>query len=139
MTAFISSAPGLHASPHRHLQFGSESGSADGSVQWLLKRNCALAPRQLLTFYASLCAASLAIAGVFWSHGAVLVMPFAGIEMLGVGSALLLYARHAADSELIVWTAIACVGVSIVVHGVTAAPLSRRWLPAGATRWASSG
>ncbi len=40
----------------------------------------------------------------------------------------------AADSELIVWTAIACVGVSIVVHGVTAAPLSRRWLPAEALR-----
>ena len=35
----------------------------------------------------------------------------------------------AADAELVVWTAIACVIVSIVVHGVTAAPLSRRWLP----------
>ena len=101
MTAFISSAPGLHAPPPRHLQFGSESGSADGSLQWLLKRNCALAPRQLLTFYASLCAVSLAIAGLFWSHGAVLVMPFAGLEMLAVGAALLIYARHAADSELI--------------------------------------
>ena len=101
MTAFISSAPGLHAPVPRRLQFGSESGSADGSVQWLLKRNCALAPRQLLTFYASLCAVSLAIAGLFWSHGAVLVMPFAGLEMLAVGAALLLYTRHAADSELI--------------------------------------
>ena len=35
----------------------------------------------------------------------------------------------AADAELIVWTSIACVIVSIVVHGVTATPLSRRWLP----------
>jgi NhaP-type Na+/H+ or K+/H+ antiporter len=33
------------------------------------------------------------------------------------------------DSELIVWTAIACVLASIVVHGVSAAPLSRRLLP----------
>ena len=90
MTAFISPAPGLHAPPPRQLQFGFESGSSDGSVQWLLKRNCALAPRQLLTFYASLCAVSLAIGGVFWSHGAVLVMPFAGLEMLAVGAALLL-------------------------------------------------
>jgi NhaP-type Na+/H+ or K+/H+ antiporter len=35
----------------------------------------------------------------------------------------------AADAELVVWTAIACVIVSILVHGVTASPLSRRWLP----------
>ena len=34
-----------------------------------------------------------------------------------------------AEGELIAWTAIACVGVSIVVHGVTASSLSRRWLP----------
>jgi len=101
MTAFISPAPGLHATPPRQLHFGSVSGSADGSVQWLLKRNCSLAPRQLLAFYASLCAVSLAIAGAFWSQGAVFVMPFAGLEMLAVGSALLLYARHAADGELI--------------------------------------
>lgn len=83
------------------LRFGHESGSAGGSVQWLLKRNCSLAPRQLLAFYASLCLLSLAIAGLFWLRGATLVMPFAGIEMLAIGSALLLYARHAADSEII--------------------------------------
>ncbi|MDP9187720.1 MAG: cation:proton antiporter [Actinomycetota bacterium] len=36
----------------------------------------------------------------------------------------------AADEiETIVWTVIACVAVSIVVHGATAAPLARRWLP----------
>jgi NhaP-type Na+/H+ or K+/H+ antiporter len=33
----------------------------------------------------------------------------------------------AAEQELIVWTGIACVVVSIVVHGVTAGPL-QRWL-----------
>ena len=37
-----------------------------------------------------------------------------------------------ADAKLIAWTAIACVAVSIVVHGVSASPLSRRWLPPGA-------
>jgi len=101
MTAFISPAPGLRATSPRQLHFGSVSGSGDGSVQWLLKRNCSLAPRQLLAFYASLCAVSLVIAGAFWSQGAVLVMPFAGLEMLAVGAALLLYARHAADGEVI--------------------------------------
>ena len=33
------------------------------------------------------------------------------------------------DAEVIVWTAIVCVLVSIVVHGISAAPLSRRLLP----------
>ena len=35
----------------------------------------------------------------------------------------------AEDAQLIVWTAFACVAVSVLVHGVTAAPLSERWLP----------
>ena len=34
-----------------------------------------------------------------------------------------------ADAEVIVWTTFACVLVSVVVHGITATPLSRRWLP----------
>lgn len=101
MSAFISEAPGLRAAPHGPLRIGRESGSAGGSVQWFLKRNCSLAPRQLLAFYASLCMLSLAIAGLFWMRGATLVMPFAGLELLAIGGALLVYARHAADSELI--------------------------------------
>ena len=35
----------------------------------------------------------------------------------------------AGENEVVAWTAIAAVLVSIVVHGITAAPLSRRWLP----------
>ena len=56
-------------------------------MQWLLKRNCSLAPRQLLAFYLSLCALSLAVAPCFWMQGAPLVMPFAGLELLAVGGA----------------------------------------------------
>jgi uncharacterized membrane protein len=101
MSAFISHAPGAFMPPNAPLRFGRESGAADGSMQWLLKRNCSLAPRQLLAFYASLCLLSLSIAGLFWLRGATLVMPFAGIELLSIGTALLLYARHAADREVI--------------------------------------
>lgn len=101
MSAFISYAPARHATSTGPLRFGKESGAAGGSVQWLLKRNCSLAPRQLLTFYASLCVLSLAIAGLFWLRGATLVVPFAGLELIGVGAALLMYARHAADREII--------------------------------------
>ena len=34
-----------------------------------------------------------------------------------------------AEAEIVAWTAIAAVLVSILVHGVTASPLGRRWLP----------
>jgi len=101
MSAFISYAPGYHAPPVRPLRFGTESPADGGSVQWLLRRNCSLAPAQLLAFYASLCVVSLAIAVICWRQGATLVMPFAGAELLAVGSALLAYARHAADRETI--------------------------------------
>jgi sodium/hydrogen antiporter len=33
------------------------------------------------------------------------------------------------EAATVLWTALACVVVSILVHGVTSAPLSRRWLP----------
>jgi uncharacterized membrane protein len=84
------------------LRFGSTAGLGDGSVQWLLRRNCSMTPLQLVAFYLSLCAWSLAIAGAFWWRGATLVMPFASIELLAVGAALFVYARHAGDRERVV-------------------------------------
>lgn len=78
---------------------GSQSHQA---VQWLLKRNCSLSPIQLSWFYASLCLLSLVISAFFWLLGATLVLPFATLELLIVGGALLLYARHASDGERII-------------------------------------
>ena len=86
------------------LRFGSFAGPGDSSVQWLLRRNCSMTPTQLVAFYLSLCAWSLAIAGAFWWRGATLVMPFAGIEILAVGAALLVYARHTGDRERVILT-----------------------------------
>ena len=71
-------------------------------VQWVLKRNCCLSPRQLLRFYASLCVVSLGIAFFFWRMGATMVMPFAVLELTAVAVALVFYARHAGDGEKIV-------------------------------------
>lgn len=79
----------------------SRDDAATSSIEWLLKRNCSLAPSQLLAVYVSLCVISLGIATYFWAHGATLVMPFAWAELLVVGVALIMYARHAADRELI--------------------------------------
>ncbi len=80
------------------LRFGRADPS-DGSVHWLLRRNCSMTPVQLIAFYLSLSAWSLAIAGALWWRGATLVLPFAGIEIIAVGIALYVYARHAADRE----------------------------------------
>lgn len=71
------------------------------ALQWSLQRNCALTPGQLLKFYLGICAVSLGIASLFWFMGAQLVMPFAWLEVLVLGAALLVYARHARDGERI--------------------------------------
>lgn len=68
---------------------------------WLMKRNCSVSPRQFVLFYASLAGFSLAIAAMLMWQGAWLVMPFTGIELLAVGFAFAVYARHAVDYERI--------------------------------------
>lgn len=70
--------------------------------EWLLKRNCSLAPRQLAVIFGALAAVSLGIAAMFATWGAWLVLPFAVIEALALGTAFVVYARHAADYERIV-------------------------------------
>lgn len=88
----------------RTVRFGREvvpPGGATAVMSWHLKRNCSLSPAQLLGFYLLCCVVSLGIAAGFWALGALLVLPFAGLELLALGSALLLYARHACDSESI--------------------------------------
>lgn len=84
------------------LHFGALSGAGERtveSVRWLLRRNCSITPRQMMSIYASICVLSLGIALMFWLRGAALVMPFAGLEVLAVGAALVLYSRHATDRE----------------------------------------
>jgi uncharacterized membrane protein len=71
------------------------------SVSWFLRRNCSVTPAQLGWLYASLCAVSLGVAMFFWFQGAVLVLPFAWLELAAVGAAFLAYSRHAADGERI--------------------------------------
>jgi uncharacterized membrane protein len=70
-------------------------------IHWFLNRNCSVTPTQLGWLYASLCLVSLGIAALFWLKGAVLILPFAGLELAAVGAAFLAYARHAADGERI--------------------------------------
>jgi uncharacterized membrane protein len=81
-------------------RFARELHTPSGVVLlWVLRRNCALSPRQLLAAVVGISAVSLAISLAFWWHGAKLVLPFAGLEVLGLAGAMLAYARHAGDRE----------------------------------------
>jgi uncharacterized membrane protein len=78
------------------------NGVMTRAVQWVMKRNCSFTPKQLLSVYLAVSAIALVIGTVFWWHGAVAVLPFAGVECLVLGIAFLAYARHAADHETLV-------------------------------------
>lgn len=67
--------------------------------QWVLVRNCSLAPCQTLCALGLVAAVSLAVALFFWFFGATLVLPFALLEVAALATALVAYARHAADGE----------------------------------------
>jgi uncharacterized membrane protein len=67
--------------------------------EWLMKRNCSVS--QFVWFYASLVLFSSAIAASVVIRGAWPVLPFTGIELLVVGAAFVIHARHAIDYERI--------------------------------------
>ena len=101
MSATISHPSIIVSAVARPLRFGIESGAGEPSVQWLFRRNCSTTPRQMMAFFAALSLLPLAIASMFWWQGALLVMPFAWLEVAAVGTALLICARHATDRESI--------------------------------------
>lgn len=98
-------------------RFASVSGQG---LQWLLRRNCSVTPVQLVWMYLALCAVSLTIGLWFWQMGAPLVLGFAGLEVVAVGAALWVYARHALDGERIVLQ-----GRSLVVEQAVGGRLER--------------
>lgn len=80
----------------------SATGSAKASkVEWRLKRNCSVTPVQALGFFASLAIVSLLIGLAFWSQGVAFVLVFTVAEVVALGTALLVFARHAADGECV--------------------------------------
>lgn len=110
---------------HPAYQFAQVSGP---SVSWRLQRNCSVTPAQLLAVYLMLCGLSLAIGVFFWLQGAALVLAFAGLELLAVGVAFVVYARHATDGE---W--ISLHGTCLVVERETGgrrerAEFERQWV-----------
>ncbi|WP_297839845.1 DUF2244 domain-containing protein [Pseudomonas sp.] len=66
---------------------------------WLLKRNCAVTPQQFLGFYLFLATISFSVAAVVALSGAWMVLIFSALELVAVGIAFVVYARHAVDYE----------------------------------------
>jgi uncharacterized membrane protein len=92
---------GASAVPDFVFRFATVQGQA---IHWFLGRNCSVTPAQLGWLYLSLCLVTLGIGTFFWFQGAVLVLPFAWLELAAVGIAFAVYARHAADREHILLT-----------------------------------
>ena len=66
-----------------------------------LKRNCSISPAGLAGVFAALACVVVAIGAGFAVAGAWLVLPFAGLEVLLLGWAYVVYARREADYERI--------------------------------------
>lgn len=92
-------APSWPAAPFGRQLLELGTSGMPGAVRWRLRRNCSISPSQLGLVYVSLCLVSLTIGGFFLAQGAPWVLVFAGAELLALGVALLVYARHAADRE----------------------------------------
>lgn len=70
-------------------------------VEWKLKRNCSVTPMQMCGVLVLLGGVSLFVAAFFWMQGATLVLPFAVLEVLALATAVVVFAKHAADVERI--------------------------------------
>jgi uncharacterized membrane protein len=81
----------------RELAFREERGG----FSLTLKRNCSISPSGLACVFVALAVVVLAIGAGFALLGAWLILPFAGLEVLLLGGAFVLQARHATDYERI--------------------------------------
>jgi uncharacterized membrane protein len=111
--------------PNFGFRFATVSGQ---QIHWRLLRNCSVTPVQLGWLYLSLCVVSLGIAAGFWLAGATMVMPFAWLELLAVGVAFLVYARHATDGERIVLQGSQLVVEQTNAGRVERAEFNREWV-----------
>lgn len=96
---------------------------------WYTKRNCSFTPRQVAYFYLSMFIFSSFIAAYFLLHGVWMILIFTVIELMVLGIALIVYARHALDYE-----AIAVNGTSLMVEKNIGGKLERHEFN---TRWAT--
>ncbi|MFZ9812251.1 MAG: DUF2244 domain-containing protein [Burkholderiaceae bacterium] len=80
---------------------GQTVPGTNASCKWVLRRNLAMSPTQLLAIYLSLSFVSLGIALVWSALGQWIILPYAILECLALGVAFVLYCRHAQDRECV--------------------------------------
>lgn len=80
------------------------STDTPAKVEILIRPNRSLSASAMLALAAAVALVLFAVGFGFWLFGAVLVLPFAGLEALLVGVVFWLLYRHRADYELIVVT-----------------------------------
>ncbi|MBK9135450.1 MAG: DUF2244 domain-containing protein [Betaproteobacteria bacterium] len=115
------------------LRFGREvalthARGATRALQWHLRRNSSITPRQMLSAYALLCTLSLAVALGFWIGGARVVLAFTGFELMLIGAAMALFARHAGDRETLTLVGRSLLVERSVAERVERAAFSADWL-----------
>ncbi len=84
------------------MQYRWSYATDQGTHQWVMKRNCAMSPRQLGCWFGSLAVFSLLLAAFLVANGAWLVVPFTLIEIAALGVVFVWWGRHATDYERIV-------------------------------------
>ena len=78
----------------------SREDSGDG-FRIVLSPNCSISWRELVLFYLFTCVVAIAIGLFFTLQGMWLVLPFSGLEMLALGTALYLTSRKVYRKEVI--------------------------------------
>lgn len=79
----------------------SECDATESTCRIVIRPNCSLSSSGALLFFGSIAFVSLTIASVLAWQGAWLVLPFAGLELAGLGAALLVIRRDALQWEVV--------------------------------------
>lgn len=111
----------------REVALSGERG-ARRALQWQLRRNCSVTPQQMLAAFALLSAVSLAVGLGFWFSGARVVLAFTGIELIVVAAAMLVFARHVGDREVLTLVGGALLVERAIGPRVERAAFSTQWL-----------
>ena len=75
--------------------------SSGNGYRFVILPNCSISWRQLVVFYLLTCLLALAIGLLFTFGGMWLVLPFSGLEMMALGTALYLTSRKVHRREVI--------------------------------------
>ena len=78
-----------------------DKAGSGGAYRFVILPNCSISWRQLLVFYLLTCALALVIGLLFLYGGMWLVLPFSGLEMMALGTALYLTSRKVHRRQVI--------------------------------------